>query len=228
MRRGFTLIELLVVIAIIAILAAILFPVFAKAREKARQSSCQSNLKQIGLAILSYAQDYDEILVKCYESFGGGGTFTYNKRWYYTSAANPGMLFPYVKSVQVFQCPSGGATFGEYGCNLNVITSGTANGYTLSEIASPSETIVIADTTNWGGNYLTGQGGTFGGGGKVAELTPANLDATTGYNKPTGCNGHGLLAQRHNGVANILFLDGHVKSLQYGQTMVPSNLWDRL
>src|SRR5512137_1152715 len=59
-RRAFTLIELLVVIAIIAILAAILFPVFAKAREKARQSSCQSNLKQIGLAFMQYAQDYDE------------------------------------------------------------------------------------------------------------------------------------------------------------------------
>ena len=60
MRRGFTLIELLVVIAIIAILAAILFPVFAKAREKARQASCQSNLKQLALACLMYAQDYDE------------------------------------------------------------------------------------------------------------------------------------------------------------------------
>ncbi len=60
MRKGFTLIELLVVIAIIAILAAILFPVFARAREKARQSSCLSNLKQHGIALLSYAQDYDE------------------------------------------------------------------------------------------------------------------------------------------------------------------------
>jgi len=61
-RRGFTLIELLVVIAIIAILAAILFPVFARAREKARTASCQSNLKQLGIAYLMYAQDYDETL----------------------------------------------------------------------------------------------------------------------------------------------------------------------
>ncbi|MEN6545828.1 MAG: DUF1559 domain-containing protein, partial [Armatimonadia bacterium] len=69
MRRGFTRIEWLVVIAIIAILAAILFPVFAKAREKARQSSCLSNLKQMGLAALSYAQDYDEMFM--YGSYPG-------------------------------------------------------------------------------------------------------------------------------------------------------------
>ena len=69
-RRGFTLIELLVVIAIIAILAAILFPVFAKAREKARQSSCQSNLKQLGLAFAQYHQDYDETMPGLYWNTG--------------------------------------------------------------------------------------------------------------------------------------------------------------
>ncbi|MEN6404264.1 MAG: prepilin-type N-terminal cleavage/methylation domain-containing protein, partial [Armatimonadia bacterium] len=66
MKRGFTLIELLVVIAIIAILAAILFPVFAKAREKARQTSCLNNCKQLGTAIVQYCQDYDERMPKCY------------------------------------------------------------------------------------------------------------------------------------------------------------------
>ncbi len=74
MRRGFTLIELLVVIAIIAILAAILFPVFAKAREKARQSSCLSNMKQIVLGTMQYAQDYDERLPMRWLATDSAGT----------------------------------------------------------------------------------------------------------------------------------------------------------
>ncbi len=101
-RRGFTLIELLVVIAIIAILAAILFPVFAKAREKARQTSCLNNEKQIGLGILQYVQDYDETFgyIDNFDnplvaSFPGS---TYYRRW-------QDMIFPYVKSTAVFQCP---------------------------------------------------------------------------------------------------------------------------
>ena len=96
-RRGFTLIELLVVIAIIAILAAILFPVFARAREKARQASCASNLKQIGLAALMYAQDYDERLVNPYIYEGGWGV---NLCWW------PDLLAPYMKSWQIAMCPS--------------------------------------------------------------------------------------------------------------------------
>ncbi|HEX8550942.1 MAG TPA: DUF1559 domain-containing protein [Abditibacteriaceae bacterium] len=95
-RKGFTLIELLVVIAIIAILAAILFPVFARARENARRSSCASNLKQIGLGIMQYTQDYDERFVRA--TTGAGGTAN-AQTW-----ANS--LQPYLKSTQIFQCPS--------------------------------------------------------------------------------------------------------------------------
>lgn len=113
-RQGFTLIELLVVIAIIALLAAILFPVFARVRENARRTSCASNLKQIGLGILQYTQDYDEMMPKTYfrsalnswdangswdtPSFGEGSS-TVNYKWM-------DAIYPYVKSEQIFNCPS--------------------------------------------------------------------------------------------------------------------------
>ena len=87
-RRGFTLIELLVVIAFIAILAAILFPVFAKAREQARKTTCLSNLKEIGLASLMYVQDYDE-KTPC---------MGFGREWWTN-------LYPYTKSLEVFYCP---------------------------------------------------------------------------------------------------------------------------
>ncbi|HEY3332781.1 MAG TPA: DUF1559 domain-containing protein [Capsulimonadaceae bacterium] len=95
LRRGFTLIELLVVIAIIAILAAILFPVFATAREKARQTSCASNLKQLGLGVLQYVSDYDEIYP--------AGQFA---SMYGPGCGWIGQIYPYVKSSGVFGCPS--------------------------------------------------------------------------------------------------------------------------
>jgi len=100
MKRGFTLIELLVVIAIIAILAAILFPVFAKAREKARQTSCLSNMKQLGLAVMMYTQDYDETYPYAYYYIDpvAGGSKGYH-HWSYNAMA-------YVQNAQIFVCPS--------------------------------------------------------------------------------------------------------------------------
>ena len=143
-KKGFTLIELLVVIAIIAILAAILFPVFARAREKARQTSCLNNCKQIALAHRMYTQDYDEEIVAAY-LYNGCGT------WY-------GRLEPYIKNLQVWRCPSeAGVAYG-YGINRNLFLRHSYYGVKLSEVEYPAETIFAADCNSyrfcqswWGG-----------------------------------------------------------------------------
>ncbi len=141
-RRAFTLIELLVVIAIIAILAAILFPVFAKAREKARQSSCSSNNKQLALAVTQYTQDYDECLPR---------TITYPPSLNVTWAV---AIAPYCKSYQMFDCPSEASITKFAGAYVE----GMAYGYSvylentsvaLASIAKPSETIILGDGTNF-------------------------------------------------------------------------------
>ena len=138
-RRGFTLIELLVVIAIIAILAAILFPVFAKAREKARQSSCGSNVKQIMLAMLQYAQDYDETFAPGYIVTPGisGGYFH-----------TPELLYTYTKNAQLFTCPSASAWQSfDYGINLTYGINQSQFVGQASDLASFYKLAAIAFTT---------------------------------------------------------------------------------
>ncbi len=170
-NRGFTLIELLVVIAIIAILAAILFPVFAQAREKARQTACLSNTKQIGNAMMMYAQDYDESLV-AYRLRGPSGTvanpFGADTR---VGASSKRPIFfnqvldPYIKNYDVWKCPSNpdawvnidadgvmgnaGSGFQSYGgqnsyaANNFVIRPGL--GFPLPGLPSPADTVALVD-----------------------------------------------------------------------------------
>jgi len=135
--KGFTLIELLVVIAIIAILAAILFPVFARAREKGRQSSCLSNVKQIALGVLMYVQDYDERL-PAYRS---------DPRPHYPSTISwVTLVDPYIKNSHVWLCPSQGSVGIHYGWNYEFISW-----HKLAEIARPAQTLLFGDS---GGHVL--------------------------------------------------------------------------
>ncbi len=206
-RKAFTLIELLVVIAIIAILAAILFPVFAKAREKARQAACASNEKQLGIALMQYVQDFDETMPNRNVTPATGASWRIG-------------LTPYVRSIKVFSCPSNPNTDiisydgtysssylcnftanAEYGQDFNqqyngsngrgVFGDSNAPGVTLAALQAPSQTIAISEGTHEG--Y-------------------PDMNVMNHYNSLDYFAGH-------TGVSNFLFADGHVKAMHPLATM---------
>ena len=204
-RKGFTLIELLVVIAIIAILAAILFPVFAKARDAARSTTCKSNLKQLTTAWTMYAQDYDETTIPI--RIGGAGTLAF--RW-------NEIIQPYVKNQGILVCPSsptrGGLT---YSYNFS---AGGPNGRAFAQIPVPAQTPIFVDSF---GSANPLQSLIFlipGGTGGPATIIPRRLNPNN-LNIPGAVHQDNQeaypFADIHADNANYAFADGHVKSMHY-------------
>lgn len=213
--RAFTLIELLVVIAIIAILAAILFPVFARARENARRASCSSNLKQIGLGILQYSQDYDEMYVRSYGTSG------------FVSGANavpwPSLLQPYVKSQQLFQCPSDTQTMNMnyyYGSTFSWMDPNQSNFHSSYAYAESISGLNGAGLANVASTVMATDSGTNPSSSNGSN--PLKWPQKTNVN-PWILSMYGPLAvddtkieagplPRHLETCNVLFADGHVKA----------------
>ena len=237
-RDGFTLIELLVVIAIIAILAAILFPVFAKVRDKARQTGCASNEKQIGLAVLQYNQDYDEAYPMVYAQ----------EKIYPSDPGFAGadeILNPYIKNGQGGADGNGDMIGGVWSCPSYPVKQSTNYHFREDlftpfwELGGPGVavgTMTMVDSP--ASKIMAFEGGSFGTANRGAGIefftdpwsgwgnyTTAGSDLTDG-NGDADCTNTSACAwdgpqfrprYRHSGVANFLFLDGHVKVIHKGQ-----------
>lgn len=204
--RGFTLIELLVVIAIIAILAAILFPVFAKAREKARQTSCLNNCRQLATGFAMYAQDYDErtlspTFIPAIAVAGAGGSADgSNVNWWRYN------LQPYTKNWQIFVCPSAGnpgdPSYAGNQLNHQYGLNGSVTNTAMGQIQFPAETIALGDAGHWAG-----------GCGLNGYAWAAQEKHSSGACNANQTNNQGDIFTRHNSGSNLCFCDGHAKWL---------------
>jgi prepilin-type N-terminal cleavage/methylation domain-containing protein/prepilin-type processing-associated H-X9-DG protein len=242
-NKAFTLIELLVVIAIISILAAILFPVFARARENARRASCMSNLKQMGLAVMMYVQDYDETYPPAYITALTSQAPPNKYKWHNTIWFWPQIIYPYHHSEQVFFCPSAPwestylnkpvAYTDNYGVNVMLIpppadqVASSIPAVKMSAVQSPSSTYMIMDA----GNYVIAPVG------YMAGISPINGTPATTYYLPGIGDLPGALTYststspayearlsdymsgRHFHGLNVAFADGHVKWLKSSEVL---------
>jgi prepilin-type N-terminal cleavage/methylation domain-containing protein/prepilin-type processing-associated H-X9-DG protein len=212
--RAFTLIELLVVIAVIAILAAILFPVFSRAREGARRSTCLSNLHQLNLAFQQYTQDFDEALPCATDGTPGvarsGG-------WIYYSAfganrtpraydPSRGAVAPYVKNVQVFVCPTDGQgrasgnSYAYNSCLVQRTAAGFNPGKSLAAFDNTASWMLLGEEASWSGD-------------EPSINTGADSTDDGYFNVDFG----NVFSTRHFDGSNLAFLDGHAKGLNTGQ-----------
>jgi prepilin-type N-terminal cleavage/methylation domain-containing protein/prepilin-type processing-associated H-X9-DG protein len=241
--RGFTLIELLVVIAIIAILAAILFPVFAQAREKARQTACLSNTKQMGLGVMQYVQDNDEMYPIGGMSIYDGAEASIN-RWFKA-------ISPYTKNDQIRTCPSAARSAGgvdanasNYGIRADIARYGaadratppTVSPRTMSDIINSAGTMLLCDTIRI--DYA-----------KVSRTDPASWlkaesltdypewdveglfwESNGSYFTQSNTWSNRWPAPRHQGFVNVAFCDGHSKAMKVeeltGVTAARPNGWN--
>jgi prepilin-type N-terminal cleavage/methylation domain-containing protein/prepilin-type processing-associated H-X9-DG protein len=228
-NRGFTLIELLVVIAIIAILAAILFPVFARARENARRASCQSNLKQIGLGLLQYVQDYDEVM-PVVNTYTGGMDTVAQPPW-------NTVVQPYLKSTQIFVCPSfTGSLAGNrtsYAANVShAKTGGPTAPFSSFYGSSPAPQGLVkmsaveeAATTVWVGDsdandqYSVMIWAAVNAPPVDTSVTPRVMGDTSAGSPSS------RFEERHLETINILYVDGHVKAIKLNALTKASTLF---
>ncbi len=213
-KNAFTLIEVLVVISIIALLAAILFPVFARVRENARRSSCLSNLRQIGLGLQQYTQDYDEQNTRSWYGSSGASDALTSYKWM-------DAIYPYVKSEQIFNCPShtlpvnippstsifdayrfrDGTRWGSYAANVTYFGDGNFNPFLSRNVASwesPSTTVYVVDGV---GRY------------EIAwETGNPNPPISATNPRYISVSGFPTVIERHLGTSVVLFCDGHAKA----------------
>jgi prepilin-type N-terminal cleavage/methylation domain-containing protein/prepilin-type processing-associated H-X9-DG protein len=240
-QKGFTLIELLVVIAIIAILAAILFPVFAKVREKARQASCASNEKQLGLGVIQYIQDYDEKFPAAFDN-----NRSPNINWGQE-------IYPYVKSLAVFACPS------------NVVGATSTSTGNYMGYSNGQENIPISYALNGDLGFVNGNNANVAIGSSTIQLDYGPYKPEAAINEPsqkimitetyvnnpnshwpgwiycpssgstpctnstwTTSNVYGAMFAGHTGFMNVTYIDGHVKAMSPVNMVSPVNQFGEL